>query len=88
MIDRSDGTMMNNIYHKLFNMAPAVKNPVLATVIRAEGSTPQKPGSSAIFANRGLITGTVEGGVVEGLLKEFALACGKTRVSHFYDYSY
>jgi len=39
---------------------------VLATVTRTHGSTPQKPGSSALFDRNGLISGTVGGGVVEG----------------------
>jgi len=77
---------MNNIYLKLLNMAPAIKNPVLATVTGAEGSTPQKPGSSAIFVNGALITGTVGGGVVEGRTQEFALECSQTKESHYFHY--
>ena len=77
---------MNNIYLKLLNMASAIKNPVLATVTGAEGSTPQKPGSSAIFGNGALITGTVGGGVVEGRTQEFALKCARTKESHYFHY--
>jgi len=77
---------MNNIYLKLLNMAPAIKNPVLATVSGTEGSTPQKPGSSAIFGNGVLITGTVGGGVVEGRTQELALEYALTKESHYFHY--
>jgi xanthine dehydrogenase accessory factor len=45
---------------------------VLATVTRTKGSTPQKPGSSALFGKKGLIYGTVGGGIVEGRVAELA----------------
>jgi len=77
---------MNNIYLKLLNMAPAIKNPVLATVSGTEGSTPQKPGSSAIFGNGVLITGTVGGGVTEGRTLELALEYARTKESHYFHY--
>jgi len=77
---------MNNIYLKLLNMAPAIRNPVLATVTGTDGSTPQKPGSSAIFGNGVLITGTVGGGVVEGRTLEAALEYSKTKESHYLQY--
>lgn len=38
---------------------------VLATVIRTQGSTPQKAGSSALIGNEGLLIGTVGGGITE-----------------------
>ena len=77
---------MNNIYLKLLNMAPAIKNPVLATVSGTEGSTPQKPGSSAIFGNGVLITGTVGGGVTEGRTLELAQEYAQTKKSHYFHY--
>jgi len=67
-------------------MAPAIRNPVLITVTGTEGSTPQKPGSSAIFGNGVLITGTVGGGVVEGRTLEAALKYSKTKESHYLQY--
>ncbi len=77
---------MNNIYLKLLNMAAAIKNPVLATVTGTEGSTPQKPGSSAIFGNGVLITGTVGGGVTEGRTLELAQEYAQTKESHYFHY--
>lgn len=78
---------MTNIYLKLLNMAPAIKNPVLATVTGTEGSTPQKPGSSAICGNGVLITGTVGGGVVEGRTVELAQEYARTKESHYFHYN-
>ncbi len=57
---------------------------VLATVTRTSGSTPQKPGSSALFTKSGLIFGTVGGGIVEGKVQRMALDAITTRESgHF-----
>ncbi len=77
---------MKNIYLKILKMAPDVTAPVLATVTGTIGSTPQKPGSSALFGRDGLITGTVGGGVVEGKVQEFAQKCGRTKESGFFHY--
>ena len=61
---------MKNIYLQI----PDHKNNdsllVLATVTRTVGSTPQKPGSSALFGKKGLIAGTVGGGIVEGKVQK------------------
>lgn len=78
---------MNNIYLKLLRMAPAAKDPVLATVTGTLGSTPQKPGSSAIFVNKGLVTGTVGGGIVEWRTEEFARECARTKESRILNYT-
>jgi len=78
---------MDNIYLKLMKMAPVISNPVLTTVTLSEGSTPQKPGSSAIFGNKRLITGTVGGGAVEWKTNEFAIICGQTKKSRFFHYA-
>jgi len=45
---------------------------VLATVVRTSGSTPQKPGSSALFGEEGLLAGTVGGGMLEGEVQRMA----------------
>lgn len=76
---------MRNIYLKLPEIENAGSGIVLATVTATVGSTPQKPGSSAIFRNGSLITGTVGGGVVEGKVQEAAKECsisGKSRLLH------
>lgn len=75
---------MKNIYLQLLDHQ--LNNPflILATVTRTSGSSPQKPGSSAIFDNNGLITGTVGGGVVEGRVTELSKGAVRSKKSgHF-----
>jgi len=57
---------------------------VLATVIRTSGSTPQKPGSSAIFSDNNLLAGTVGGGILEGEVQHIASSVLITGVSNHY----
>ena len=64
---------MRNIYLKILDHLSENDPLVLATVTGATGSTPQKPGSSALFNKNGLLTGTVGGGVVEGRVHQIAL---------------
>ncbi len=58
----------------------------MATVTNAQGSTPQKPGSSAIFNKRGLIAGTVGGGTVEFAIGEIALKSLRSKKSGYYTF--
>lgn len=61
-----------HIYLQLLNFISSNKACVLATVTGTHGSTPQKPGSSAIFEKEGLLAGTVGGGAVELAVGEIA----------------
>ena len=71
---------MKNIYLQLLDHQ--LDSPlVLATVTRTMGSTPQKPGSSALFGKKGLIYGTVGGGVVEGRVAKLAQEALKSKKS-------
>ena len=63
---------MKNIYIQILDLHPTFPSLVLATVIRSIGSTPQKPGSSALFGKSGLITGTVGGGILEAKVQEIS----------------
>jgi xanthine dehydrogenase accessory factor len=64
---------MKNIYLQIpYNMLDISKL-VLATVTGTEGSTPQKPGSSALFDKAGLVAGTIGGGVLEGKVQNIAI---------------
>ncbi|MGD0341989.1 MAG: XdhC family protein [Bacteroidales bacterium] len=65
---------INELYHSRQGL-------VLATVSGTRGSTPQKPGSSALFDSDGLVTGTIGGGIVEGRTAKMAIECSKTRKS-------
>ncbi|KAF0238489.1 MAG: xanthine and CO dehydrogenase maturation [Prolixibacteraceae bacterium] len=54
-----------HLYLQLLDLIRKNKSCVLATVTGSQGSTPQKPGSSAIFDKKKLVAGTVGGGAVE-----------------------
>jgi xanthine dehydrogenase accessory factor len=69
---------VKNIYLKIPLNLDEIKNFVLATVTETRGSTPQKPGSSALFNRSGLVAGTVGGGVLEGKVCERAIECLKS----------
>jgi xanthine dehydrogenase accessory factor len=56
---------MKSIYVQLLNHEYEISELALATVTGTSGSTPQKPGCSALFDKNGLLTGTVGGGVIE-----------------------
>ena len=63
---------MRSIYHTILEQIRSGSRLVLATVIHTEGSTPQKPGSSALFGETGLLDGTVGGGMLEGEVQHIA----------------
>ena len=63
---------MKNIYLQLLDLYKTCPNLVLATVTGSTGSTPQKPGSSAIFDESGLRSGTVGGGILEGKVQKLS----------------
>ena len=63
---------MKNLYLQLLDILSADFPVALATVTKTVGSTPQKAGSSAIFTKRGLLSGTVGGGIVEGKIQQAA----------------
>ncbi len=72
---------MKNIYLQLAEYETAANGLVLATVVAASGSTPQKPGSSALFLNGRLIAGTIGGGIVENKVSLYAAKCVEARES-------
>ena len=75
---------MKNIYLQIPDEESLKTRLVLATVTRTQGSTPQKPGSSALFSEKGLLHGTVGGGVVEGRIHNSAREALKSGKSgHF-----
>jgi len=63
---------MKNIYLQIAGHINDIHHLVIATVIRTEGSTPQKPGISALFNRGRLVAGTVGGGVLEGKVQMMA----------------
>jgi len=74
---------MKSIYLKITELNKSIPGLVLATVTGNIGSTPQKPGSSALFENGKLLAGTVGGGMVESTIQNYAGTLGKTKESVF-----
>lgn len=77
---------MNNIYLQLLDRKAEEAPLVMATVTKAVGSTPQKPGSSALFNPIGLIYGTVGGGVLEGEVQKIAQKAILSKESGYYKF--
>jgi len=61
-----------HLYLQLLDFIGSNKPCVLATVTGTQGSTPQKPGCSAIFGKKGVLAGTIGGGAVELAVGEIA----------------
>lgn len=77
---------MKNIHRQLLDHIQEGERVVLATVVDTSGSTPQKQGCSALFGDKGLIIGTVGGGMLEGeveTLARHALISGISGLYHF-----
>lgn len=78
---------MKNIYLQLIDHQSGNSLPVLATVVKTRGSAPQKPGSSALFSENGLLAGTVGGGAVEGKIQELAAERILSRRSGYFHFN-
>jgi len=78
---------MKNIYLQILDLQSDNFPLALATVTITSGSTPQKPGSSALFGKNGLINGTVGGGIVEGKVQKLALDALKLKESGHYQFN-
>jgi xanthine dehydrogenase accessory factor len=63
---------MKNIYQRLLDELKKERSLVLATIVATEGSSPQVPGVSALFAEERLLFGTLGGGVLEARAQEKA----------------
>lgn len=63
---------MKSIHHTILEQIRTGSGIVIATVVRSAGSTPQKPGSSALFSEKGLLAGTVGGGLLENEVQHIA----------------
>jgi len=76
---------MRSIYHTILEKIRSGSGIVVATVVQTAGSTPQKPGSSALFSDQGLLAGTVGGGMLEGEVEHIAESVLISGISdHFY----
>jgi len=79
--------VMKNIYLKILDEIGSNPFLALATITETSGSTPGKPGSSALFSKSGLIAGTIGGGVVEGRVKVFAQEAIPLKQSGYPDFN-
>ncbi len=76
---------MRSIYHTILEKIRSGSGIVVATVVKTSGSTPQKPGSSALFGEQGLLAGTVGGGMLEGEVQHIAESVLISGISdHYY----
>jgi xanthine dehydrogenase accessory factor len=78
---------MKNIYLQILDHSSDISNLVLATVTSTHGSAPQKPGSSALYDRKGLVSGTIGGGVVEGRVGRIAVEYLKSKKSGHFQYN-
>jgi xanthine dehydrogenase accessory factor len=79
---------MDNIYLHLTDIRQKDSASILATVTGTTGSTPQKPGSSALFGPDGLVMGTVGGGVLEREVQQIAQRALLSRESVFFRFRF
>ncbi len=76
---------MKNIYAR-FLEEQKDKKLVLATIVATKGSSPQVPGVSALFSDKGLLAGTLGGGILEARAEEKALESlqtGESTIARF-----
>jgi xanthine dehydrogenase accessory factor len=81
---RSRMERRTSIYREVLLRLEEKQITALATVVAAEGATPQIPGASALFSERGLLQGTLGGGMLEADAQEKARLCLKKGHSLFY----
>ncbi len=64
---------MASIYRHFLSEMEKGKPLALTTIVETKGSSPQIPGASAIFSPKGLVEGTVGGGLLEAYTHDVAL---------------
>lgn len=77
---------MNNIYLQIPEFKPADAILSLVTVTGTSGSTPRKSGSSALFDQTGLISGTIGGGIIEKKVEQLAQAAMQSKSSGLFSF--
>lgn len=78
---------MKNIYLQIAETDAPSPGLVLATVTGSTGSTPRKPGSSALFLRGRLIAGSVGGGIIEKRTMDYAHTCSEGCESVLFQFS-
>ncbi len=77
---------MKDIIQILQSHAGGEQRLCLATLVSTSGSVPQVPGSSAIFSEKGLVDGTLGGGIMEGDAERQALEAIRKGKFRCYDF--
>jgi len=77
---------VKNIFHILLAELEENRPTALATILVTKGSVPQVPGASAIFSARGLLAGTLGGGILEGNATRRARKISETGSSAVYSF--
>ena len=78
---------MKNIFAHLDQKLKEKLPLALATIIETKGSTPQVTGASALFSSKGLLVGTLGGGILEADARKKALHALKEKVSYLSQFS-
>ncbi|MCX6575923.1 MAG: XdhC family protein [Candidatus Aminicenantes bacterium] len=76
-----------NSYLELLSLIKKKGPAALATIIEARGSTPQTEGASALFSGKGLMSGTIGGGVIEAEVLRRALSAIKRKKSGVFTFN-
>ncbi len=75
-----------NIYPDLILELERRQPLAVATIIQASGSTPQVAGAAAVFSEKGLVLGTLGGGIIEADAQQRAFAALQKKKSLFYEF--
>jgi len=78
---------MKNIYVHLSEKLKEKTPLALATIIDTQGSTPQVTGASALFSSKGLLEGTLGGGLLEADAQKEAIRALKEKTSGLFQFS-
>lgn len=79
---------MKNNYQHLISLLKTKKEVVFGLLLQKKGSAPQVPGASAIFTNKGLLLGTLGGGILELEAEKLAMSLFKEKKNQIREIDY